>query len=134
MTIIIVKENIAKVKQILDQEHCSYEVYYQEKIEAASVEDCDKIKEFSKSWRPVLVISKSIQNDYDEIIVVVPLTTKGIEDIKPFEIFINNTSETGLEQPSKMIVNHPYAIFKELRLVKYLGKVNQETMDKAKKV
>ncbi|RHZ36314.1 hypothetical protein [endosymbiont GvMRE of Glomus versiforme] len=28
--IIIIKENIPKIKQILDQKHCPYEIHYQE--------------------------------------------------------------------------------------------------------
>jgi mRNA-degrading endonuclease toxin of MazEF toxin-antitoxin module len=94
---------------------------------------CDKIKEFSKPYRPVLIISKDIQNEFDEMTVVVPLTTDNIENIRPLEVFINKTLENGLEESSKIIVNRPYAIFKKLRLVNCLGRVSPEIMNKAKK-
>lgn len=93
---------------------------------------CDKIKEFSKPYRPVLIMSKNIQNEFDEMVVVVPLTTEDIENVKLWEVFVDNTPETGLEEPSKIIVNRPYAVFKELRLIKRLGEISKETMDKVK--
>lgn len=94
---------------------------------------CDKIKEFSKDYRPGLVISGDIQNEFDEFITVAMMTTDDLKNIEPFEVFIKNTSETGLDEPSKIILNHPFTVFREFRLEKRLGVANRETMEKVKK-
>ena len=93
-----------------------------------------KSKETPKTFRPALVISGNIQNELNDLIAVVPLTTDDIENIEPFEVYIKNTKETGLDKPSKIQFIHPFTIDKELRLVgnKRLGKVNREIMEKAK--
>lgn len=67
------------------------------------------------------------------MITIATLTTEDIEDIKPFEIFIDNTSETGLDEPSKIQISYPYTVDKKLRLIKCLGKASKEIMTKAKK-
>ena len=51
---------------------------------------CDKIKEFSKDYRPGLIISDNIQNELDEFITVVMMTTDDLKNIEPFEVFIKN--------------------------------------------
>jgi mRNA-degrading endonuclease toxin of MazEF toxin-antitoxin module len=67
--------------------------------------------------------------------VIVPTTTDEIEKIRKFEVFIENTKETGLDKPSKILGNYPHTIYKSLRLVgiKKLGVVNSEIMEKVKK-
>ena len=50
--------------------------------------------------------------------VAVPLTTEEIEQVKIFEVFIENTPETGLGYPSKILLNCPFTLEKELRLEK----------------
>ncbi|MCE8169986.1 MAG: type II toxin-antitoxin system PemK/MazF family toxin [Candidatus Moeniiplasma glomeromycotorum] len=95
----------------------------------------DKLKEFSKPFRPCLVISNDTQNEFDENIVVAGLTTDEMENIEPFEVFIKNTSQNGLEKPSKICCNYLHTINKKLRLVdkKRIGIVNSEIMEKVKK-
>jgi mRNA-degrading endonuclease toxin of MazEF toxin-antitoxin module len=93
---------------------------------------CDKIKEFSKDYRPALVVSGDIQNEYDDFITVAMTTTDDLENIQLFEVFIENTPENGLVEPSKIILNHPFTLFKKLRLEKKLGIVNREIMEKVK--
>jgi hypothetical protein len=65
---------------------------------------------------------------------VVPITTDDVENVGPFEVFIRNTSETGLDEPSKVQFIYPMTIDKELRLVdkKRLGIASREVMEKAK--
>jgi mRNA-degrading endonuclease toxin of MazEF toxin-antitoxin module len=94
----------------------------------------DKLKEFSKSYRPCLIVSNNIQNEFDENIVIVGLTTDEIEEVRSFEVFIKNAKENGLNQSSKICCNYLHTINKKLRLVdkKPLGKVNTETMKKIK--
>ena len=94
----------------------------------------EKLKEFSKPYRPCLVVSNNTQNKFDEKIVVVPITTNDIENIEVFEVFINNILNTGLDKPSKVLCNYPHTIYKKLRLVdqQRLGVVNTEIMEKVK--
>ena len=76
-----------------------------------------------KPIRPCLVISDNIQNQYGKWIVVIPLTTEDIENIEPFEVFIKNTEETGLDHPSKLQFNYPRTVDRK-RLKEHLGVVN----------
>ena len=92
-----------------------------------------QIKELGKDKRPVLIISNDEQNEYDDKAVAAPLTTNNVEKVELFEVFIKNTPETGLDYPSKILLNYPFTLDKELRLEKKLGVVNKEIMEKAKK-
>ena len=93
-----------------------------------------KSKETPKTFRPCFVFSDDIQNEFNDLIAVAPITTENIEIIEPFEVFIKNTPETGLDYPSKIQFIYPMTIDKELRLVdgKRLGVVSKEVMEKAK--
>ena len=93
-----------------------------------------KSKETPKTFRPCLVISSDIQNEFNDLIAVIPITTDDIENIEPFEVFIQNTSETGLDHPSKVQFIYPMTIDKGLRLVdkQRLGVASPEVMEKAK--
>lgn len=90
-----------------------------------------KNKENRKPRRPCLIISNDIQNEYGKWIVGIGMTTKDREIIEPFEVFIKNTPETGLDEPSKLKFNYPRTIDKE-RLKEHLGIVSKEIMEKAK--
>jgi mRNA-degrading endonuclease toxin of MazEF toxin-antitoxin module len=94
----------------------------------------DKLKEFSKPYRPCLVVSNDTQNELDKNIVVVGLTTDEMEVVRSFEVFVENTPETGLKEPSKICCNYLHTINKKLRLVekKCLGAVSLEVMKKVK--
>src|SRR5687767_9209469 len=78
----------------------------------------EQIKELKKDYRPVLIISNDEQNEYDDKIVAVPLTTDNIEKVKLVEVFIKNVPETGLDYPSKILLNYPLTLDKDLRLEK----------------
>lgn len=93
----------------------------------------EKLKEFSKPYRPCVVASNNLQNEFDDKIVVVPAATDDLDNIRMFEVFIQNTPETGLDEPSKFLCNYPHTIYKKLRLVKHLGVVSPEIMEKIKK-
>ena len=66
--------------------------------------------------------------------MVAGLTTEDIENIEPFEVFIKNTPETGLDEPSKICCNYLHTVNKKLRLVdkQRLGIVSKEIMEKVK--
>ena len=93
---------------------------------------CDKIKEFSKDYRPALIISNDLQNEYGEYVAVAMMTTDDLENVQLFEVFIKNTLETGLHEPSKIVLNHPFTVFRKLRLEKRLGVASREVIEKAK--
>jgi len=93
-----------------------------------------RAKETPKTFRPCLVISGDIQNEFNDLIAVVPITTDNVGSVEPFEIYIENTFETGLDRPSKIQFIYPMTIDKELRLVdkQCLGEANKEIMENAK--
>jgi len=88
-------------------------------------------KEISKI-RPALVISNNIQNELDEQIIMAPLTSEDIKEVADYEVFVKNTKETGLDKPSKVLLQRIKAVEKELRLIDYLGVVDKEIMEKVK--
>lgn len=88
-------------------------------------------KEDRKPTRPCLIISNDIQNEYGKWVVVVPFTTDDIENIEPFEVYVKNTKETGLDYPSKLKFNYPRPVDRE-RLKEYLGKVDRKIIEQAK--
>ena len=90
-----------------------------------------KIKEFSKPFRPALIISNNLQNEFDNLITVITLTTDDIENVKPFEVFIENNKDNGLDYPSKILAGYSFSIYKE-RLIERLGKVEEEIITKVK--
>ncbi len=77
-------------------------------------------KENRKPIRPCLVISDNIQNEYGKWVVVIALTTEDIDNIEPFEVFVKNTPETGLDYPSKLQFNYPRTVDRA-RLKEHLG-------------
>ena len=95
----------------------------------------DKLKEFSKPYRPCLVVSNDTQNQFDKNVVVVGLSTDEMEQIRTFEIFIKNTPKTGLKEPSKICCNYLHTVNKKLRLIdkQRLGVADPEIMVKIKK-
>jgi mRNA-degrading endonuclease toxin of MazEF toxin-antitoxin module len=80
-------------------------------------------------------VSNNTQNEFDDKVIVVPTTTDEVEQIRIFEVFIKNTSENGLEKPSKALCNYPHTIYKKMRLVgtKKVGVASPEIMAKVKK-
>lgn len=59
------------------------------------------------------------------------LTTKDIENIEPFEVFVEKTKQTGIDKPSKLKLNYPQTIDRE-RLKEHLGETSREIIEKAK--
>ena len=97
------------------------------------LKNSQRVKELGKDYRPVLIISNNERNEYDDSVVVLPLTTDDIKNILPVEVFINNTKETGLDYPSKILCDSPFTWNKELRFEKKLGIAGKEVMKQAKK-
>ncbi|CAI2185797.1 15956_t:CDS:2 [Funneliformis geosporum] len=85
-----------------------------------------------KKIRPSLVVSNNPQNEFDVEIIVVPLSSKKLEKIEPYEILINKNKENGLDENSKVLFNRLRAIEKEDRLGDYIGVVDKEMMKEVK--
>ena|SRR5205809_5336268 len=90
-------------------------------------------KENRKPIRPCLVISDNIQNEYGKWVVVIALTTEDIDNIEPFEIYVENTQENGLDYPSKLQFNYPRTVDRA-RLKEHLGVLNRKFIGEIKKV
>ena len=92
----------------------------------------ERIKEIGKDYRPVLIISNDERNEYSLSVVGLPLTTDDLENILPVQIFIKSTPETGLDEPSKILCDSPFAWDKGIRFEKRLGKVSKGIMEEVK--
>jgi len=86
-----------------------------------------------KKIRPSLVVSNNPQNEFDAEIIVAPLSSKKLEIIEPYELFIKRNKENGLDEDSKVLFNRLRAIEKEDRLGDYIGVLDQEIMKEVKK-
>jgi len=81
-----------------------------------------------KKIRPSAVVSNDVQNEHDEEIIVAPLSSKELERIRSYELFIKRNKENGLDEDSKILLNRLRAIEKEDRLGDYIGVLDKETM------
>jgi mRNA interferase MazF len=91
-----------------------------------------KGKEIGKI-RPALVISNNAQNEFDDQIIVAPLTSEPNEVSKerPFTVLIKVSKDNGLEKISKILLNRVQTIDIEKRLRDYIGRVSPEIVKKA---
>lgn len=64
--------------------------------------------------------------------MVIPLTTEDIDDIEPFEVFVKNIPETGLDYPSKLQFNYPRTVDRE-RLKENLGVLSGKRIGELRK-
>jgi len=74
------------------------------------------------------VISNNEQNEFDEEIIVVPLSSQELEKIRSYELLIKRSKENGLDENSKVLFNRLRNIDKATRLGDYIGAVNKEIM------
>lgn len=87
-----------------------------------------------KKTRPSLVVSNDAQNEFDDQIIVAPLTTDEIKIIRSsFEVFIDKNSENGLEETSKILCNRLQTIDTTVRLKGFMGVVGPEIMQQVNK-
>ena len=83
--------------------------------------------------RPALVISNDLQNQYDRYLVVAPLTSDELEEIRPFELLITVNKENGLEKDSKILFNQIHGVDKNARCREYLGKIDANLLKETNK-
>ena len=91
-----------------------------------------EIASYLKKIRPSLVVSNNSQNEFDEEIIVVPLSSKELNNIEPYQFFIKRNKKNGLDEDSKLLFNRLRNIEKATRLRDYLGIVDQEIMKEVK--
>ena len=79
------------------------------------------------------MISNNEQNEFDEEIIVVPLSSQELEKIRSYELLIKRSKENGLDENSKVLFNRLRNIDKATRLGDYIGEVNKEIMKETQK-
>lgn len=79
-------------------------------------------------YRPVVILSGNMLNQYLQVVITAPLTTK----IKNYQgnPVIHPKESNGLQEISELMVFHIRSISKD-RLVKRLGKVDKKELDLA---
>ncbi len=85
--------------------------------------------------RPVIVVSNDIGNLYSGTVTIIPITSKNLTKIYPFEIYLSRES-SNLKKDSKAKADQIRTLDKA-RLIKFLGLLNCELieeMDRAIKI
>ena len=80
-------------------------------------------KEISKT-RPVVVVSHDINNQYSGTVTIVPITSKNLQKIYPFEVLLAKGTEN-LTKSSKIKCNQIRTL-DITRIVKFIGPLNKE--------
>ena len=88
------------------------------------------VHEISKT-RPAIIVSNNVGNKFSGTITVVPVTSKNISKVYPFEVFLPK-AQTKLSKDSKAKADQVRTLDKS-RLIKLIGKLNKEFIDKLDK-
>jgi mRNA interferase MazF len=83
-----------------------------------------------RKTRPAIVISNNINNQNSSLITVVPLTSKKLDKVYPFEILL--TRADGLPKPSKALADQIRSLDKK-RVRKILGRLSSDQMQSLEK-
>lgn len=81
-------------------------------------------------FRPVVIISGNLMNQYLNVVIVCPLTSK-LKNYKG-HVILKPTNENGLSQTSEIMNFHVRSISKD-RLVKRLGTITEQELQLTKK-
>jgi mRNA interferase MazF len=81
-------------------------------------------------FRPVVIISGNLMNQYVNVVIVCPLTTK-LKNYKG-NVVLEPSSENGLSAVSEILNLHVRSISKD-RLVKKLGTITERELELTKK-
>jgi len=85
--------------------------------------------------RPVIIVSNNIGNKYSGTVTIIPITSKNLTKIYPFEVYLPNDAGP-LKKDSKAKADQIRTLDKA-RLIKSIGMLNDErvkNMDKAIKI
>lgn len=86
-----------------------------------------------KKIRSSLIVSNDAQNEFDIEIIVIPLSSQELENIRPHELLIKKNKENGLDEDSKILFNRLRNIEKDTRLGDdRIGVVDREIMKEVK--
>ena len=83
-------------------------------------------KEISKT-RPVVVVSNDKNNKFSSTVTILPITSKNIRKIYPFEIFLKK-GKANLPKNSKVKADQIRTLDK-CRILKLIGKLENKEMD-----
>lgn len=87
-------------------------------------------REISKT-RPVVVVSNDINNEFSGTVTILPITSKNVSKIYPFEVFLTQGSGN-LPKDSKVKADQIRTLDK-IRLVKQIGKLEQKKIGEIEK-
>lgn len=82
-------------------------------------------REIAKT-RPIVIVSNDINNQYSGTVTVLPITSKNLNKIYPFEVKLSK-GVGNLPKNSKVKADQIRTLDKR-RLIKYIGKLNEEEM------
>lgn len=83
-------------------------------------------KEISKT-RPVVVVSNDKNNHFSSTVTILPVTSKNIQKIYPFEVFFKK-GKSNLPKNSKVKADQIRTLDKS-RIVKFIGTLENKEMD-----
>jgi len=83
-------------------------------------------REISKT-RPVVIVSNNKNNEFSGTVTILPLTSKNIQKIYPFEVFI--AKETGNLPTNSKVKADQIRTLDKGRIIKFLGTLEKNEMD-----
>jgi mRNA interferase MazF len=87
-------------------------------------------REISKT-RPVVVVSNDTNNEFSGTVTILPITSKNVSKIYPFEVFLTQGSGN-LAKDSKVKADQIRTLDKN-RLVKQIGRLGQKEISEIEK-
>jgi len=82
-----------------------------------------------QGFRPVVIISGNMLNQYLQVVIACPLTTK-IKNYKG-NLVLEPNDENGLSEKSEIMIFHIRSVAKD-RLVKKIGRISEEQLKQLK--
>jgi mRNA interferase MazF len=87
-------------------------------------------KEISKT-RPVVIVSNDKNNEFSGTVTILPITSKNLKRIYPFEVFLSKGSGS-LPKDSKVKAYQIRTLDKR-RIIRLIGKLRKDEMDEIEK-
>jgi len=87
-------------------------------------------KEISKT-RPVVIVSNDKNNEFSGTVTILPITSKNLKSIYPFEVFLSKGSGS-LPKDSKVKADQIRTLDKR-RIIRLIGKLRKDEMDEIEK-
>jgi mRNA interferase MazF len=87
-------------------------------------------KEISKT-RPVVIVSNDKNNEFSGTVTILPMTSKNLKRIYPFEVFLSKGSGN-LPKDSK-VKAHQIRTLDKTRIIRLIGKLTKDEIDEIEK-